>query len=181
MPQLLRHHQNLAQALERASAHYERAASYTSESDDPYVSLVLDYATARAIWAEGQLLYVSNAYELAIPKMESFVDAIQRGDNSLIARIDERSDERLATEAYQMLGVTNFQLADLVRYADGLEERATYLELAEHYLQQCISTGEKAEYDDYVQDELVMEKCTPLLAAVGQALEDISADAGDSP
>lgn len=179
LPDLLKHHRNLSQSLEHALVYYQRANQLVTAEEDPHVALVIDFALAEAQWQAGQLFYIKDAYDEAIPNMTALIEAINDGDDSLLSRAEAQRSDRLIAKAYEMSGLAYFQLADMLRIQNRLEERKTYLSNAEKFYEQCIAKADDAVLDRLITNEVVADFCQPQLEAVQQALEDAQAHAGE--
>ena len=168
----------MAQALGHATTHYAKAAELTRYLDDPYLTLVIEFAAAETTWAEGQLLYISHAYDEAMVKMNSAIERFTVGEDSLLNQAIGRGDDRLVTKAYQTLGVAYFQLSDMLRIQGQPAERMAHLRKAEELFQQCVAKKDDAFLDKLIKDEMVADFCQPQLEETQRALADLLAQEG---
>lgn len=179
VPNLRKHHQNLAQSLSHASTYYQWAANHMADQGDSHVALVIDFALAETQWQAGQLFYIKDEYDEAIPKMKAFIEAIHQDDDSLLSRAEAQGSHRMIATAYEMSGLTYVQLADMLRIRNQFDERIEYLRSAEEFYTQCIAKADDAQLDKLITNEIVAGFCQPQLKVVQQALEDAQAHAGE--
>ncbi len=124
-------------------------------TEDPLIEAVARIALAKSYRLLGETHYVLDDYVEA----NRFFDTAIAEVDKVVTLLGDTRQHRLLAQAYETQGAAYLQQGDILRRRQDIEESRARFELAKTAYQQCINEGNRAFFDEFLEEKVIEKGC----------------------